>query len=98
MLEKDFKEIVVNIKKEINQTQVLIMSDANIRLINLYFKIGKVIYDNSTWGDKFIKNLEREIKIDFPNIKGFSSRNLGRIKKNEINFIRQPLCGCFLLV
>lgn len=37
--------------------------------------------ENSTWGDKFIENLERELKLDFPNIKGFSSRNLGRMKK-----------------
>jgi len=81
MLEKDFKEIVVNIKKEITQTQILIMSDANIRLINLYFKIGKMIHENSTWGDKFIETLEKELKIDVPNIKGFSSRNLKRMKR-----------------
>ena len=87
MLEKDFKEIVVNIKKEITQTQVLIMSDANIRLINLYFKIGKMIYENSKWGNKFIETLERELKIDFPNIKGFSARNLGRMKKFYMEYM-----------
>ena len=80
MLEKDFKEVMVSIKREINQTQVLIMSDANIRLINLYFKIGKVICENSTWGNKFVVELARELKIDFPGIKGFSERNLKRMK------------------
>lgn len=86
MLEKDFKELVLNIKQEISQTQVLIMSDANVRLINLYFKIGKVIYENSNWGNKFIENLERELKLDFPNIKGFSARNLGRMKKFYLEY------------
>lgn len=81
MLDKDFKRVLVDIKNEINQTQVMVMSDANIRLINLYFKIGKMIYVNSVWGDKFIESLEKELKIDFPNIKGFSVRNLKRMKR-----------------
>lgn len=91
MLEKDFKEIIVSIKKEINQTQVLIMSDANIRLLSLYFKIGKMIYENSKWGDKFIESLEREIKLDFPNIKGFSARNLGRMKKFYTEYMKDEI-------
>ena len=37
MLEKDFKETIVNIKKEIVDTQTKILIDANNRLINLYF-------------------------------------------------------------
>ena len=81
MLEKDFKETIINIKQEIQNAQILIMSDANKRLIQLYFRLGKIIYDNSTWGNKFIENLATELKIDFPNIKGFSIRNLKRMKK-----------------
>ena len=45
---------------EIIETQVYIMSDANKRLLNLYFKLGKIIYENSKWGNKFIKELETE--------------------------------------
>ena len=65
MLEKDFKETIINIKQEIQNAQILIMSDANKRLIQLYFRLGKIIYDNSTWGNKFIENLATELKIDF---------------------------------
>lgn len=43
MLEKDFKSMMISIKNEIEKTQVLIMSDANKRLIDLYFKLGKII-------------------------------------------------------
>ena len=81
MLEKDFKETIINIKNEIINTQTQIFSDANSRLINLYFKLGKIINDNSKWGDKFIETLEVELKLDFPNIKGFSARNLRRMKR-----------------
>ena len=86
MLDKGFKEVIINIKNEISKTQVLIMSDANIRLINLYFNIGKTIYENSNWGDKFIETIERELKLTFPKIKGFSARNLGRMKKFYIEY------------
>lgn len=81
MLVQDFKDIINNIKEEINTTQIMVMSDANKRLIELYFKIGKTIYENYNWGDKFVENLEMELKISFPNIKGFSARNLRRMKK-----------------
>ena len=86
MLEKDFKETIVSIKNEIINTQTQILSDANSRLINLYFKLGKIINDNSKWGDKFIETLEVELKLDFPNIKGFSSRNLRRMKRFYLEY------------
>ena len=86
MLEKEFKDVIKNIKTEIDNTQVLIMSDANIRLINLYFRIGKIIYENAKWGNKFIEELEKEIKLSLPNIKGFSARNLNRMKKFYIEY------------
>lgn len=86
MLEKNFKDTIINIKNEIISTQTQILSDANTRLINLYFKLGKIINDNSKWGDKFIETLEKELRLDFPNIKGFSSRNLRRMKKFYLEY------------
>jgi len=80
-LEKSFKEIIKQIKFEIQNTQVAILSKANQELLKLYFNIGKYIFENSSWGDKFVDNLAIEIKIEFPNIKGFSVRNLKNMKK-----------------
>lgn len=86
MLEKNFKDTIINIKNEIISTQTQILSDVNIRLINLYFKLGKIINDNSKWGDKFIETVEKELRLDFPNIKGFSARNLRRMKKFYLEY------------
>lgn len=86
VFEKDFKNTIIDIKNEIKNTQISIMSDANRRLINLYYKLGKIINENSNWGDKFIKTLEIELKLDFPNIKGFSARNLQRMKKFYLEY------------
>lgn len=87
MLEKDFKKVVENIKNQIYKTQTLIMSDANKRLIDLYFYVGKIVSENSSWGNRFIESLSTEMKIEFPNIRGFSVRNIKNMKKfyTELN-------------
>lgn len=80
MLDKSFQEITNNIKSMVASTQLEIMLDANARLINLYYNIGKTISDNYKWGNKFVDNLAIELKISFPNLKGFSVRNLNYMK------------------
>ena len=80
MLDKSFQEITRNIKNAITKTQLEIMTDANKKLVNLYFNIGKTLEENSSWGNKFIDNVAIELKMSFPNLKGFSVRNLKYMK------------------
>ena len=75
-LEKDFKKVVKEIKDDIKNTQAKTMLQANRNLIMLYYRIGKIMYENSKYGNNFIKNVANEIKIEFPEIEGFSERNL----------------------
>ena len=56
------------------------MINANANLVNLYYRIGKTIFENSSWGNKFIDYLSMELKIAFPRQKGFSIRNLKYMK------------------
>ena len=76
MLEKDFKEVFKNIKNEILNAQYDIYKSANIRTLALYSYLGKIIDENAKYGNSFINNLSIELKINFPNIRGFSERNL----------------------
>ena len=80
MLDKSFQEITSSIKNAITNTQLEIMTDANKKLVNLYFNIGKTLEENSNWGNKFIDNVAMELKMSFPNLKGFSVRNLKYMK------------------
>lgn len=79
MLEKDFKNIISDIKEQISNTQFEIFREANYKLLRLYYNLGKIINENSEWGNKFIDHLAIELKVSFPNIKGFSIRNLKNI-------------------
>jgi len=77
----NYKEIFENIKKEILKSQYKAMQAVNKELIFMYWNIGKVILKNSEWGNKFIDNLSIDLKLEFPNINGFSVRNLKYMRK-----------------
>ncbi len=81
MLENNLKNIINQVKNQITNTQIEIFQNANKSLLRLYYNIGKIINENSKWGNKFIDELAIELKISFPNIKGFSIRNLKNMKK-----------------
>ncbi len=74
-------KLVKDIKKDIVLTRNKMLSDANMELICLYFRIGKVISENQKYGSNFINTLSMSLKIDYPNNTGFSPRNLSRMKK-----------------
>lgn len=80
MLDKSFKSICDGIKKDVKDTQLEIMVNANTNLVNLYYRIGKIISENFSWGNKFVENVSFEFKNTFPTLKGFSVRNLKYMK------------------
>lgn len=79
-IDNSFKNIFETIKNDVTKTQLEIMINANANLVNLYYRIGKTISENSSWGNKFIDFLSTELKIAFPRQKGFSIRNLKYMK------------------
>ncbi len=52
MIEKDFKNVVEDIKQRISNTQYEIFKNANMNLLKLYYSIGKTISENSSWGEQ----------------------------------------------
>ena len=76
----EFKCIFENIKKDIKSTRFRIIENANSELINLYFRLGKIIDDNWKYGNNFVNELSIELKLEFPDMKGLSPRNLSRMR------------------
>jgi len=62
------------------------MQAVNQEMIFMYWHIGKIILENGKWGNKFIDNLSIDLKIEFPNIQGFSIRNLKYMKKIALEY------------
>jgi len=68
-----------SIKKQIQSARAKAALSVNSELIRLYHKIGLDILQQlqaNNWGDKIIKHLSADLKAAFPDMKGFSERNL----------------------
>lgn len=76
----DFKGMFENIKNDIRSTRFRIIKNANSELINMYFRLGKIIDDNWKYGNNFVNELSIELKLEFPDMKGLSPRNLSRMR------------------
>lgn len=81
MLDKDFKDIVLYVKEDILKTRFKVQENANMELIKLYFRLGKIVSENVKYGNKFIEDFSIALKLEFPDTTGFSTRNLSRMKK-----------------
>ena len=77
----EYKEILSSIKNEILKSQYRAMQVVNVEMIYMYWNIGKIISNNIKWGNKFVDNLAIDLKLEFPDIKGFSPRNIRYMRK-----------------
>lgn len=77
----EYFSIIENIKREIMVAQYRAAVHANTDMLLLYHDIGCVINEHKSWGNKFIDNLATDIRIAFPESKGYSVRNLKYMAK-----------------
>ncbi|MEE1113892.1 MAG: DUF1016 N-terminal domain-containing protein [Eubacterium sp.] len=85
---RDIINLIERIKRDIVDTRNEILRNANQQLIAMYFRIGKSISENSTYGSNFINTLSASLKSEFPDVTGFSPRNLSRMK----NTVTSQIC------
>lgn len=81
MNNNEYIDLVQLVKREIRQAQYKATLNVNKELIMLYYCIGRLINEHKSWGSKFIDNLAADIKIAFPESKGYSVRNLKYMAK-----------------
>lgn len=77
----EYKKILSSIKNEILKSQYRAMQAVNVEMIYMYWNIGKIISNNIKWGNKFVDNLAIDLKLEFPDITGFSPRNIRYMRK-----------------
>ncbi len=82
-LEKSFyNNILEEIKSRISSSQTKAIFAVNKEMIVLYWEIGRIISSKQElkgWGSGVIPKLSKDIKNELPEIKGFSTRNIGRM-------------------
>ncbi len=79
-MDNRFADIIQLIK----QSRSNAIKAVNAELINLYWNIGEYInkkIEQSGWGDSVVKELANFIQTNEPEIKGFSDKNIWRMKQ-----------------
>ena len=83
-IETNYKDFIATIKRKIQSSQLKAYVKVNEELLRLYWELARMIVDKqklSSWGDGFLKDISRDLKVEFPDMKGFSRSNLMYMKK-----------------
>ena len=77
--DENYTAFLRSLKERIRQAQIRAALAVNHELIMLYWQIGREILKRQQeegWGAKVIERLARDLKAEFPEMKGFSRTNL----------------------
>ena len=78
-IDEKYTTFLRSLKDRIRQAQIRAALAVNNELILLYWQLGREILirqQQEGWGAKVIDRLAQDLKREFPNMSGFSSRNL----------------------
>ncbi len=77
--DENYSSLLNGLKQRIRSAQIKAAIAVNQELILLYWQIGREILlrqQQEGWGSKIITRLAKDLKREFPDMKGFSQRNL----------------------
>jgi predicted nuclease of restriction endonuclease-like (RecB) superfamily len=80
----EYKAWLVELKARIRNSQIKAAVRINSALIELYWSIGADItvrQAEAAWGSGILKHLSSDLRAEFPNMQGFSERNLWYAKQ-----------------
>ena len=96
---QDYNSFLVDVKNKIKLSQQKAFNSVNQEMILLYYNIGEVIDAKQKelgWGAKVIDSLSLDILKEFPNMSGFSTRNIKLMVQfykeyNSDEFVQLPV-------
>jgi len=94
--EAEYKQWLIDLKKRIRQSQIKAAVKVNTELLHLYWDLGHDIVMRqmeTTWGSKILERLSKDLLLEFPEMKGFSSTNL-KYCKRFYQFYMQEISIC----
>jgi predicted nuclease of restriction endonuclease-like (RecB) superfamily len=83
-LNKNYKDFLHRIKDRLKTAQIRAALAANSELIKFYWQLGTDLLEKQKaykWGDHFLEQFSHDMRQAFPEMQGFSVRNLQRMKQ-----------------
>ena len=99
IIDQEYNKLFLELKTRVTASRYRAAVKVNNELINLYHHIGSIILQSQEkegWGAKIIDQLSRDLRKEFPEMKGFSTRNLKYMRKfaaeyPDIEFVQEVL-------
>ena len=79
-----YLSFIEEVKAEIQKQRISVVLNANSSMICLYWNIGRAILkkqEEEGWGAKVIDRMAKDLKDAFPEMFGFSPRNIKYMRK-----------------
>lgn len=80
----DYGNLLGEIKERIRSAQYAALRAVNRELIGLYWDIGRMIVEKQArekWGRSVVEKLATDLQVEFPGVRGLSSKNLWKMKQ-----------------
>ena len=84
ILDADYQQWIVSLKKRYRQSQLKAAVKVNAELVSFYWSLGRdiaMMKPEEKWGQGFYQTLSRDLRQSLPDSKGFSVRNLQRMRQ-----------------
>lgn len=99
VLDQNYKSFLSNIKQRLKTAQIRAALAANSELIKFYWQLGAELIDKQKafkWGEQFLEQFSHDMRHAFPEMQGFSKRNLEYMRQfallyPKIEFTKQPV-------
>jgi hypothetical protein len=84
LIDDDYREFVADLKRRVAEARATAARVVNRELILLYWDIGAAIVEKqriSKWGDSITEQIALDLQAEFPNMTGFSPRNVWYMRR-----------------
>ena len=96
-IDQDYRVRIGELKSKFRQAQLAAAIKVNSTLLAFYWELGADIVAkqrHSVWGEGFLTQLSQDLMAEFPEVKGFSIRNLKYIRQWH-SFYHHPQAWLF---
>jgi len=91
-IDEDYSVWLKDLKNKVRLVQIKAAVKVNSELLQFYWELGADIVEKQTtakWGDGFMSRLSHDLMAEFPDIKGFSKRNLELIRQWHLFYTKE---------
>ncbi len=103
---RSYVEWIKEIKEKVKKAQLKAVVAVNSAMLEFYWELGADIVEKqktAKWGSGFLAQMSQDLMSEFPDVKGFSKRNLEQIRRwylfynSDPKFAKQPATQLFLV-